>query len=84
MAPRKVVLFLGPPSSGKTTQGRLTKEAMGKGAKMLHISTGDLIRDNIREGSDMGKQMAEDIKETGGVRDELVLAAVGELLVSCE
>lgn len=84
MPAKKVILFLGPPSSGKTTQGKMAKDAMEGEAKIQHVSTGDLIRENIRAGTDMGKQMAVDIKETGGVRDELVLAAVGELLVSSE
>lgn len=66
--PRKIVLF-GPPGSGKGTQGsRLTNELCS-----CHISTGDLLRKEIREGTDLGMKAKEVMNAGGLVSDDLVL-----------
>ena len=66
---RKVVILLGPPGSGKGTQAaRLTKE-LG----IPHISTGDLFRENMSQGTELGKK-AKAFMEAGKlVPDDLVL-----------
>lgn len=65
----KVIILLGPPGSGKGTQAaRLTKEL-----NIPHISTGDLFRENISKGTELGRR-AQTYMETGKlVPDELVL-----------
>lgn len=65
----QVVIFLGPPASGKGTQAaRLAAEM-----KLPHISTGDLFRENIRQNTPLG-QKAKSYMDTGKlVPDELVL-----------
>lgn len=65
----QVVIFLGPPASGKGTQAsRLAAEL-----KVPHISTGDLFRENIRQNSELG-QKAKGFMDAGKlVPDELVL-----------
>jgi len=47
---QKVVILLGPPGSGKGTQAVRLTEDLG----IPHISTGDLFRDNIRRGTELG------------------------------
>ena len=44
------LVFLGPPGAGKGTQAELLSETLG----IPHISTGDLFRANISEGTAIG------------------------------
>ena len=64
-----VVIMLGPPGSGKGTQAvKLTREV-----GIPHISTGDLFRENIAKGTDLGKQ-AKGYMDAGKLTpDQLVL-----------
>jgi adenylate kinase len=48
-APKAVILF-GPPGSGKGTQAKLLKKALG----VPHISTGDMLRERISSGDALG------------------------------
>jgi adenylate kinase len=66
---KTVIILLGPPGSGKGTQAAgLTKE-LG----IPHISTGDLFRENISKGTELGKK-AKSFMDAGKlVPDELVL-----------
>ena len=45
-------VLLGPPGAGKGTQAKLLSEKLN----IPHISTGDLFRANIGEGTDLGKE----------------------------
>ena len=47
------LLIVGPPGAGKGTQAALLSEALG----VPTISTGDIFRSNIAEGTDLGKQV---------------------------
>ena len=71
------LVFLGPPGSGKGTQAkRLVEE---KGYK--HVSTGDLLREEVARESELGKQVGEVLKRGELVDDLMVL----ELLrVNCD
>lgn len=46
------LVLLGPPGAGKGTQAALLSEKLG----VPHISTGDLFRTNISQGTDLGKE----------------------------
>lgn len=48
----QVLILLGPPGAGKGSQATLIKEKM----EIAHISTGDLLRENIKDGTDLGKK----------------------------
>lgn len=49
------LVLLGPPGAGKGTQAVILSEKLG----IPHISTGDLFRANIGEGTDLGKEAQE-------------------------
>merc|ERR1712242_251349 len=46
----KVVVIAGPPAAGKGTQCDKIKEKFG----FVHISTGDILRENVKNGTDLG------------------------------
>jgi adenylate kinase len=46
------VLFMGPPGAGKGTQAALLAAQLG----VPHISTGDIFRANVAQGTELGKQ----------------------------
>lgn len=72
-APLAVVLF-GSPGSGKGTQSRFIVEWLG----IPQISTGDMLRDHIRRGTEIGLSIAARMKAGTLVPDELVNALVAE------
>jgi adenylate kinase len=66
------LLMLGPPGAGKGTQAERLARALG----IPHLSTGDMLRANVAEGTDLGRQ-AKAFMEAGDlVPDELVTAMV--------
>jgi adenylate kinase len=69
-----VLVLLGPPGSGKGTQAQLIKDKY----QLTHISTGDLLREHIRQGSKLGK-MAKSYMDQGKlVPDELIFEILFE------
>lgn len=65
----QVIIFLGPPGSGKGTQAiRLSKE-LG----IPHISSGDLFRENIGKNTELGKRAKGFMDKGQLVPDEVVL-----------
>lgn len=73
---RLAVVMLGPPGAGKGTQARMMSEAL----KFPHISTGDMLREALREQTELGKK-AKTFMDSGSlVPDDLVDAMVAERL----
>ena len=68
--PLRVVL-LGPPASGKGTQGRRLAENLGLG----YLSTGAVLREAMEEGSELGKQ-AEPILARGGYLPDSLMCPI--------
>jgi adenylate kinase len=67
------IVLLGPPGAGKGTQAARLAEAFG----VPHVSTGDLFRQNLREGTPLGRE-AKQYMEAG----QLVPDAVTEAMVA--
>ena len=68
------IILFGPPGSGKGTQAINICETL----RVPHLSTGDMLREAVTSGSDVGKK-AKEIMENGGlVSDEIVLSIVKE------
>jgi adenylate kinase len=72
------LILFGPPGAGKGTQGALLAERFG-----LHrLSTGDMLREAVRAGTELGRR-AQGIMASGElVPDDLILAMVREVMVS--
>jgi len=68
------IVFLGPPGSGKGTQAKLLAERL----KVPAISTGDMLRAAVREGTPLGLQ-AKTVMEAGElVSDDLMIGLIRE------
>ena len=66
---RKVVILLGAPNSGKGTYARKIAQSFS----IPQISTGDILRKELKAGSELGKE-AKSYMESGGlVPDELIM-----------
>ena len=72
------IILLGPPGSGKGTQGDLIEERYG----FPKISSGDLLREAVSQGSDLGKQAEEFMNRGELVSDELVVAMIEDRIAA--
>lgn len=70
------LLIMGPPGAGKGTQA----EVLVKELKITHISTGDMFRAAIKEGTEMGKKAKEFMDAGKLVPDEVVVGMVKDRL----
>jgi len=66
-SPSRIVL-LGPPASGKGTQGRRLAEAFGLG----YLSTGALLREQVENNTELGQQAAPILARGGYLPDDLM------------
>ncbi len=70
------ILLLAPPGAGKGTQGKRLSEHYG----IPHIATGDLLRDHVERGSEVGRAVRRQLDAGELVSDELVLEMVQEAI----
>ena len=68
------MILLGAPGAGKGTQGELISEKLG----IPTISTGNMLREAMANGSDLGKQVKKCMDEGSLVSDEIVLDLLSE------
>lgn len=62
------LVLIGCPGAGKGTQAKKLSAYFD----IAHISTGDLLRDEIKSGSELGKKVSEIINKGGLVSDDIV------------
>jgi adenylate kinase len=67
------IVLLGAPGSGKGTQGSALSEHFG----VRHVSTGDLLRANIAEGTELGRAAEPYVERGELVPDELMVQVAG-------
>jgi adenylate kinase len=73
----KAIVLFGSPGSGKGTQARMLMQCLG----VPHISTGDMLRDRIRQGAaEMGTAVVATMQSGALVSDEVVNQMVEERL----
>ena len=68
------LLFFGPPGAGKGTQAKKVSEIF----KIEHISTGDILREAVNKGSELGKKVKTIIDKGELVPDEIMNELVKE------
>jgi adenylate kinase len=71
----QIVIF-GPPGAGKGTQAKYISEEFN----VPHISTGDILRENVREGTQLGKKAKEYMDKGALVPDDLLIDLIKERL----
>jgi adenylate kinase len=76
MSLNRAVIFLGPPGAGKGTQAKRVAQRYN----VPHLSTGDMLRDAVARGTELGR-LAKPIMERGElVPDDIVMGMVEERL----
>lgn len=65
----KNIIFVAPPAAGKGTQSKLISAEYN----IPHISTGDLLRDEIATGSSLGKFIKEEMDQGGLISDDIIV-----------
>jgi adenylate kinase len=68
------LILLGPPGSGKGTQAKLLCERR----QLVHVGTGDILREAIRQGTELGRRAEPYVKKGLLVPDDLVNDLVNE------
>ena len=72
------LILLGPPGSGKGTQGERLQEDF----RLPYYATGDILRGAVREGTDLGKTAQEYMDRGDLVPDEVIIGVIGERVES--
>lgn len=72
----KNIILMGPPGAGKGTLAKQLKQALS----LVHISTGDMFREAIKAGTELGKLAQSYINRGDLVPDEVTIGIVKERL----
>lgn len=72
------LILFGPPGSGKGTQADKLKEKYN----LLHLSTGEVIRAELKSGSPLGREAEKQMQGGGLASDELVCGIIGNYIKS--
>jgi len=74
------IILFGPPGAGKGTQAQKT----AKKFNLVQISTGDLLRNEIKSKTDIGKEIDEIISNGDFATDEIVLRLLKKKITNSE
>ena len=66
------IILLGPPGAGKGTMA----EYIENGFNLDHISTGDMLREEIKKGSELGKSAEKYMNKGELVPDKVILGMI--------
>lgn len=76
----EVVIFLGPPGAGKGTQA----ERLAAEHHLVKISTGDILRDHVERGTELGQQIKPMLDAGQLVPDDILIALIRDRLADME
>ena len=68
------IILLGPPGAGKGTQAKLLVEKRG----YIQLSTGDMLRNAVSDGTDLGKKAKEIMDKGEFVPDDVMIGIISE------
>ena len=74
------LVLLGPPGSGKGTQGERLQEDF----HLPYYATGDILRAAVRDETELGREAKEYMDRGDLVPDELIIAVIGERIETSE
>jgi adenylate kinase len=70
------IILFGPPGAGKGTQSKYLVNKLNN----FQVSTGDILREEIKKSSDIGQQITNNMNEGKFVSDEIVNALIKKLI----
>ncbi len=70
------LILLGPPGAGKGTQAKLLMSRLG----VPQVSTGDMLRQSVADGTDLGRKAKSFMGRGALVQDEVVIGIIEERL----
>ena len=76
MPPQLNLILIGPPGAGKGTQADRLREDF----RLPFISTGEMLRTNVKEGTELGRAAKAHMDAGGLVPDDLIVAMAAERL----
>ncbi len=76
----KTLIFLGPPGAGKGTQAEKLVEEKG----FVQLSTGDILREAVKKGTELGKKAKEYMDAGKLVPDDLIIGIIEDKLKELE
>lgn len=74
----KSIIFIAPPAAGKGTFSSMAS----KDYNLVHISTGDLLREEVAKDSDMSRKLTDVMNAGGLVSDEIIVSLLKQKLES--
>merc|ERR1712050_124061 len=72
--PRKIMMLFGAPGAGKGTQGPKIVDELG----IPQLSTGDMLREAVAAGTEVGKKAKEVMASGGLVSDDIVIGIIAD------
>ena len=70
------IILFGPPGAGKGTQSKYLVDKL----KAFQISTGDILREEIKKNTDIGKAIIDDMKNGKFISDDIVNKLIENLI----
>lgn len=72
------MILIGPPGAGKGTQAPRILEKFNN--CMCHLATGDMLREQVSQGTELGKQAKKIMDQGGLVSDEIMIGMIKDQL----